>query len=192
MPKKSVPRINIVRGRGGKVLVPNSSNKNKAKSPIQIDTWFSGEIAKRNFGALCKRVNSKKIEISLLGSEEQPLLILSNTKDVNQLHDETEISLDEAKANWSAVTAAALFFGTVFLVTLNKQKCAYLRRHNTNRHLAIVRYQRHSEDKLLKTAEIILDDMNSVCAKLDKSVTLMDSHFRKLWRESNGMPQTPP
>jgi hypothetical protein len=91
----------------------------KERSALR-EKWYAGGVARRNFGGICQLVCVKSEEIGLLGSREQPLLILEDAKFVARSKDEIEISVAEAKANWSAITAAALFYGASFRIMGNK------------------------------------------------------------------------
>jgi hypothetical protein len=158
------------------------------RAPASKD-WYSSDDAKRKFGAICQQVIEQGREIGLLGSEERPLLTLVNAESVEQAENEIEISIDEARADWSAVTAAALFYGTVFRIRGKKTTRAVLRRHKVNRHAAIHRYRRPQPEDLLQTVEHLIEELRGVCKHFESTTNIIDRRFKEVWREKNGLPQ---
>jgi hypothetical protein len=108
---------------------------------LPLQRWYASEGAKRSFGSICQRVNESGGSVDLLGTPERPLLVLGDADSIEPAPDEVLISIDEAKAEWPAVTTAASIFGTRFRVRGRKTMRAVLYRHPTNRHPA-ERYRR--------------------------------------------------
>lgn len=114
------------------------------RPPVQelpLQRWYASEGAKRSFGSICQRVNESGGSVDLLGTPERPLLVLGDADSIEPAPDEVLISIDEAKAEWPAVTTAASIFGTRFRVRGRKTMRAVLYRHPINRHPA-ERYKR--------------------------------------------------
>lgn len=160
----------------------------KEEGAFSLDDWYASDDAKRRFGSVCQQVNEQGREIGLLGSEERPLLTLAHAESVEQAENEIEVSIDEAKADWSAVIAAALFYGTVFRIRGKKITRAVLRRHKVNRHAAI-QYRRPQPEDLLQTVEHLIEELRGVCKHFDSTTNIIDRRFKEVWREKNGLPQ---
>lgn len=108
---------------------------------LPLQNWYASEGAKRSFGSICQRVNETGGSVDLLGTPERPLLVIGDADSFEPTPDEVVISIDEAKAEWPAVTTAASIYGTRFRVRGRKTMRAVLYRHPTNRHPA-ERYRR--------------------------------------------------
>jgi hypothetical protein len=171
-----------------KTSPPSSPRPAKEETAFLLDDWYASDDAKRKFGSICQQVNEQGREIELLGSEERPLLTLVDAESVEQGENEIEISIDEAKADWSAVTAAALFYGTVFRIRGKNIIRAVLRRHKVNRHSAIHRYRRPQPEDLLQTVEHLIEELRGVCKHFDSTTNIIDRRFKEVWREKNGLP----
>src|SRR5690242_16024314 len=76
--------------------------------------WYPSEQAKRNLGSLCTSAFQEHGTVHLLGTEAEPLLVLERLP--VEPGDE-EISIDEARADWSNVTLAAAIYGTRFRIS---------------------------------------------------------------------------
>jgi hypothetical protein len=178
------------------------------KIPFKLTNWYASETAKRSFGSICQAVNEKGATVHLLGSEDSPLLVLDDADNHEPRPDEIEISIDEAKADWSAVTTAAAL-GTRFRINGKKVVRAVLFRAHGARHPA-EKYLRSSsadvnllaqklEDlanevrKLVRMARRSQNDRRGdesmlITASLQHSAELIDRRLRKLWRVSDGLP----
>ena len=161
----------------------------KEQKPFVLDDWYASEDAKRRFGSVCQAVNEQSREVDLLGAEDRPLLSLLDAKLVPSAENEVEISIDEAKADWSAVTAAALFFGTVFRIRGKRIVRAVLRRHQFNRHGAL-KYRRPQIEDLPQTVSLLLEELRGVSKHFDDTTTLIDRRFDEVWREKNVVAQS--
>jgi len=145
--------------------VPLSRSRSKIERAPLLD-WYPSERVKRDLGTICRQVSQEHQEIMFLGSSKAPLLTLIDEKSVEEMPDEISISVDKAKADWSAVTSAALFFGHVFVIFVSKTPLAVLRRHNENRHGAILRYSR--EDKMGRRGDHDLSEVGALKARCER------------------------
>jgi hypothetical protein len=159
-------------------------------SEFELVEWYASETAKRRFGSICQAVNEQGAEVALLGSKETPLLLLKDADAIEVEPGEVTIAIDDAKANWSAVTAAALFYGTQFRIVGKKRERAVLCRHPENRHGAL-RYRRAKRRELnsvIQRLEAVLDELRGLCERLNVSADLIARRFRDVWRASQGVP----
>lgn len=171
-----------------KTSPPSSPRQPKEQKPFVLDDWYASEDAKRRFGSVCQAVNEQSREVDLLGAEDRPFLSLLDAELVPPAENEVEISIDEAKADWSAVIAAALFYGTVFRIRGKKIKRAVLRRHKVNRHGAL-KYRRPQIEDLPQTVSLLLEELRGVSKHFDDTTTLIDRRFKEVWRQkNNGLP----
>ena len=185
----------IVRPKAAKLRVSNTSHtskkgrvktnarsvpKHQSRNPrvLNLQDWYSSEEAKRKFGRICQAVNEESREIELGGSVDRPLLSLVDTSLVPTEKNEVEISIIEATADWSSVTAAALFYGTVFRIRGKRVVRAILRRHRINRHGAHKYWRREIED-MSQTLSTFIEDFERVSKRLDKTNDLIQKHFRE-------------
>lgn len=157
---------------------------------FELAEWYPSEAAKRRFGSICQAINEQGAEVGLLGAEDRPLLLLEDADAVLMGPSDVTISIDEAKANWSAITAAALFFGTQFRIVGKKRERAVLRRHPQNRHDALKyrRSQRRELTGVIQRLEQVLDELRGLCERLDQSAEVISKRFRDVWRTSQGFP----
>ena len=159
---------------------------------FELADWYPSDAAKRRFGSICQAVNEQGVEVGLLGSEEKPLLLLKDADSVDAVSSDVTISIDDAKANWPAITAAALFFDTQFRIVGKKRERAILVRHPRNRHDAL-KYRRAKGRELTgvtQKLEQILDELRNICERLDGSAELISRRFREAWRTSTGLSPT--
>ncbi len=70
---------------------------------LSLQEWYSSEDAKRSFGGICQRLNEVGGAVSLLGTREDPLLLLQDADGVPEEPGDIDITIDEAKSDWSAV-----------------------------------------------------------------------------------------
>lgn len=161
----------------------------KEKKFFELEDWYPSDEAKRSLGSICQHVNEQGREIGLLGSEERPTLILVDARKVPVADNEVDIAIDEAKADWSAVTAAALFYGTVFRIRGKKIVRAVLRRHPVNRHSAI-KYRRVQPEDLTLSVQHFLDDMRDIAKHFDETTDVIRRQFTADWRSKNMDPPT--
>ena len=156
---------------------------------FELEEWYASDTAKRRFGSICQAINEQGAEIGILGSQVKPLLLLKDADAVDAAQGEVSISIDDAKANWSAVTAAALFFDTQFRIIGKKRERAVLMRHPRNRHDAF-KYRRAKGRELtgvVQKLEQILDELRNTCERLDGSAEVISRRFREAWRTSIGL-----
>lgn len=151
--------------------------------------WYSSEEAKRRLSPLCVAVNKGGLEIGIMGTSEKPLMLLQDADGIEEVPGEIELSIEEIKADWSAVTAAVCLYGTTFRIVGKKVPRAVLRRHPVNRHSAL-KYRRSASSDLsgiAKQLEKLLDDLRSLSERLDMSGQLIDRRFKDIWRASQGL-----
>ncbi len=133
--------------------------------------WFASDEAKRNFGGLCQMVNERRREVGLLGREAEPLLTLVDARSVEPAEHEIEISIEKAKADWPAVTGAALLYGSTFRIRGQKVLRAVLRRHEVNRHPATKYYRPPAED--MRTVELV-QELRGLARRFDSIAAVLD------------------
>jgi hypothetical protein len=166
----------------------NRTKGDAMATEFELEEWYPSDTAKRRFGSICQAINERGAEIGLLGSDEKPLLLLRDADAVDASPSEVTISIDEAKANWSAVTAAVLFFDTQFRIIGKKRERAVLMRHPRNRHDAL-KYRRAKGREMtgvIQKLEQILDELRNTCERLDASAEVISRRFREAWRTSTG------
>jgi hypothetical protein len=132
--------------------------------------WFASDEAKRNFGGLCQMVNERRRAVGLLGREAEPLLTLIDARSVEPAEHEIEISIERAKADWPAVTGAALLYGSTFRIRGQKVMRAVLRRHEVNRHPA-TKYCRPPDD--MQTVELV-EELRDLARRFDSVAAVLD------------------
>lgn len=137
-------------------IVDRMEMNTTAKTPLTLANWYASEHAKRNLGTICNTIFEQDASVTLLGSEAEPLLALDRT--AVALGDE-EISIDEARADWSNVTLAAAIYGTRFRIQHRKSTSnrvglalAILHRHQDARHPA-ERYLRSASPNVERLAQ---------------------------------------
>ena len=125
---------------------------------FKLDSWYPSEPAKRNLGSLCKAIFHQKKSVNLLGTPTAPLLVLDKSR---VEPDDEEISIDEARADWSNVTLAAAIYGTRFRIQSRRSTpnrvglvLAVLHRHPETRHPA-ERYLRSASPDVERLAQKI-------------------------------------
>lgn len=152
--------------------------------------WYSSEDAKRKLGTLCRAINVQGESVDLLGDEDTPLLVLVDAEDVRASAEDIAMTIDEARANWSAMTMAALLYGTQFRISSSTRERAVLRRHPRNRHPAC-RYRRSTDRNLrdvVRKLEEALNDIRNLRSTVADTNELLARRFRELWRASQDMP----
>jgi hypothetical protein len=140
--------------------------------------WYPSDEAKRSFGSLCQQAYDEG-EVELLGREDAPLLILVDARSVERAASEIDISIDEAKANWPAVTGAAMLYGSVFRIHGNRIARAILRRHGRNRHPATKYYRRPATDDLAQSIDELRDDLHEVIRRVEALAAALDRRVAK-------------
>ena len=133
--------------------------------------WFSSDSAKRNFGTLSELIR-EGLEVDLLGREDAPLLMLVDANLVEPTFQKVTISVEEAKAEWSSITAAATFFGTEFRIQ-GKHLSAVLRRHEINRHPAF-KFKRPQMDNPSEILEEIKTELSATNSRLSCLFTALE------------------
>jgi hypothetical protein len=112
---------------------PSPSSK---KVALELGDWLASEDVKRRLGAICTAVNEGGGKIFFHGSPDRPTIVLEDSDGVASSPDESELSIDDARANWSTIVAAVLFYGARFRIRGKRVKRAIIYRHPTNRHAA--------------------------------------------------------
>lgn len=176
----------------------------KAVEKFELDEWYQGESAKRNFGRICQAVNEEGAKIGILGSENAPHLFLTDIDGIKDREGAITITIEEAKADWSSVTHAAMLYGTRFIIRGKKVERALLFRNDENPHPA-TRYRQAQSDqtaKIIRKLEETLneikklgrirtfekDELGTLLAGFERVNELMERRFRDLWRVSQGYP----
>jgi hypothetical protein len=188
--------------------------------PYLLKPWYSSEEAKRSLGSICKACNVKGKKTYILGTSSKPLAIIEDADEHQDDTGDVVKTLDEARADWSAIIDAVLLYGTKFRISNNNGvDRAVLFRHPDNRHPA-VRYQRSANadvEKLAQKLEALtaevrklgsglkrlassdwqravlgIQTLPAIVGQLGQSAELIDRRFREAWRLSDGLPIQPP
>ena len=165
------------------------------KPEFSLDEWYSSDGAKRRLGSICKALNEEGETAYLLGSEDSPLLVLRDADDVEKIEGEIDVTIDEAKADWSALTAAALFYGSQFRIHGKRIERAVLYKHPNNEHSAL-KYRRSKTPDLAKIEKklgnILYDirKLSKIADRFDASIDIIDRRFREIWRRSQSLPSS--
>jgi hypothetical protein len=178
------------------------------QTKFELDDWYPSEAAKRSFGTICTAVNEEGTSVHLLGTERAPALVLADARKYARRSEDVEITIDEAKADWSAVITAAML-GTRFRIMGKKVERAVLFRGARVRHAAEKYLRSPSKDanrlaqqledlakEVRKMAYAVTRSLNRnlddefvpVAESMKKSADLIDRRFREMWRISNGLP----
>jgi hypothetical protein len=170
--------------RAGKASKTASvSWRDKAQS-FDLEEWYSSEDAKRHLGSICRALNVQKQTVQLLGPEEKPFATLAPAGSVRATQFDITILIDDAKANWSSITAAVLFFGSVFRISGTHHVHAVLQRHQFNRHPAL-QYRRPQLEDIPQNVSILLDDLREISDRFSNTTALIDRRFKEVWRGQN-------
>ena len=177
----------------------------KSKPAFELAEWYPSETAKRCFGSICQAVNVHGSKTTLLGSEQRPLLLVEDADASDPTPDEIEISIDETKADWSSIIAAAMFMGARFRINGKNKPRVVLYRHPKNSHPAL-KYRRTQPLELKGLAqklEELLDEvrqlgramdlspegtLGQLVSKLLTASDVFDRRFREVWRSSQDLP----
>lgn len=178
--------------------------KKKPAKDFELEEWYQGESAKRNFGRICQAVNEEGAEIGILGSESAPHLFLVDIDKIKDRADAVMITIEEAKADWSSVTHAAMLYGTKFIIHGKKVERAFLYRNDKSPHPAL-KYRLPQSDqtaKIIRKLEETLneikklgrirtyerDELGKLLAGFERVNEVMELRFKDLWRVSQGYP----
>lgn len=178
--------------------------KKKPAKEFELDKWYQGESAKRNFGRICQAVNEEGAEIGILGSESAPHLFLVDIDKIKDRADAVTITIEEAKADWSSVTHAAMLYGTKFIIHGKKVERAFLYRNDKSPHPAVKYRQPQSDQtaKIIRKLEETLneikklgrirtfekDELGNLLVGFERVNEVMERRFKDLWRVSHGYP----
>lgn len=176
----------------------------KKPREFELNEWYQGESAKRNFGRICQAVNEEGTKIGILGSENAPHLYLVDIDKVKDTADAIVITIEEAKADWSSVTHAAMLYGTKFIIHGKKVERAFLYRNEKSPHPALKYRQAQSDQtaKIIRKLEQTLneikklsrirtterDELRNLLGSFERVNEVMERRFKDLWRVSQGYP----
>jgi hypothetical protein len=130
----------------------------------KLASWYPSEQAKRNLGSICKAAFEQRKTVHLLGTADEPLLVLEH---LPIAPGDEEISIDEARADWSNVTLAAAIYGTRFRIQ---------RRRSTPR--------RESHPKSRHPAERYLRSPSADAERVAREIEVLAREVRKLGQAS--------
>lgn len=176
------------------------------RPPFVLEDWYTSDQAKRSFGAICQGVNEQGEKISLLGTKDRPYLFLQDIDDAQLSDDDVEITIEEARADWSAITHAAMLHGTRFRINGKKRQRALLFRNENEPHPAL-KYRKAQAPQMAaiaaKLEELLKEiqklgrvrvverrEMASLVTRFESAAELIERRFRDVWRSSQGMPSS--
>lgn len=192
---------------------PKGRSGERAASPKTAEVkvlqdWYSSEDAKRSLGFICQAVNEQGVTIGLMGSREEPQLHIVDVDLYDDEYDEI-ITLEEARANWSAVTLAAAIMGSRFRIDGRKQPRVALIANTAAPHPAL-RFKRPQSPETRAVADRLEDVLNEIrrldnrigtagehavmselvglADRIDRSADVIERRFRAIWRDAEGHP----
>lgn len=156
--------------------------RERARS-FQLESWYSSDEAKRSFGIICHAVNVQNTTVDIMGTEDTPFakLVPADTETKTQF--EFRISTEDAKANWTTVSSAVIFFGSEFRIH-GKHEHAILKRNSENRHPAF-RYRNAQIEDIPQNIMTLRDDLHELSQKISRNADLIDRRFKEIWRKQN-------
>ena len=138
----------------------------------KLASWYPSEQAKRNLGSICKAAFEQRKTVHLLGTADEPLLVLEH---LPIAPGDEEISIDEARADWSNVTLAAAIYGTRFRIQ---------RRRSTPRRESLVLAILHRHPKSRHPAERYLRSPSADAERVAREIEVLAREVRKLGQAS--------
>ena len=138
-----------------------STGRDAEPSTFELQDWYTSDEVKRNFAKISVAVNEQTSQTTMLGSRAKPLIVITNAEIEPTTTVEISKTIEEIKADWSAVVFAIIAFGTVFRVHGKQHQRVVLRRHQKNRHKAFV-YHRGEHSPLA----VIADRLDDIAAEL--------------------------
>lgn len=171
---------------------------------FRLQQWYSSDQAKRSFGAICQKVNEEGETVGLLGKEDRPYLLLQDIDGAPLSDDDVEITIEEARADWSSVTYAAMLQGTRFRINGKRLPRALLFRNEKEPHPAL-KYRKAQTpqlaaiaaklDELLKEIQklgrirlVEKKDFGALVTRFESAADLIDRRFRDVWHSSQRLP----
>lgn len=147
---------------------------------FELAPWYASEEAKRNLGSICREVFAMDTAVGLLGTPAEPLLVLERGLPAGP--DDVEVSIDEARADWSNVTLAAAIYGTRFRIQSRRHPSGrkilleffvILHRHPKARHPAERYFRSVSPDaeRLAQQIEALANEIRKLGQKLERVIT---------------------
>lgn len=174
--------------------------KKRLTEPFALAPWYASDDAKRSFGRIAQEVNDTGKSTTLLGNKENPLLVLEDADDHPPTPEEIIITIDEARADWSAITTAAALSDARFRIKGKRVERAVLSRHPDATHPARKYLRSQSIDanalalrleQLAKEVRALgqqlkrLGDLDFLTDRLDRSANVIDRRFKEIWRLAN-------
>lgn len=136
--------------------------KKETASEFTLKPWYSSEDVKRSLGRICQAVNERDKKIHLSGLEEKPYMVMENIDKNESFHTDMEITIENLKADWSAVTLAVIFLDFRVRIRGKSKLRAVLYRHPENRHPAFQYTHKSPSDPLKESLESIDIRLNSL------------------------------
>lgn len=173
-------------------LMPTKKSENnksrglrfKPKPKFTLQGWYASEDAKRSFGPICQAVNETGKNVTLSGSPDKPLLVLANFDESPPSKSEVEISIDDARANWSSITYAAMMFDVRFRIRGKKKLRAVMTRHPINRHSAC-KYASAMPGEMSGTIIGLAAEVRQLSERIELlsgKIEVTSRHYRELYR----------
>lgn len=174
--------------------------------PFELEEWYSSESAKRAFSRISARIYNDGASTTLLGTADEPLLVLADADEHPVQDGDVVLTVDEAKADWAAMTTAAAIYGTRFRIKGKNVMRAVLFKHPDSQHPA-EKYKRSQSvdvNSLALRIEALAgeirglgqnlkrtlsrpnsEDFSDIADRLGRSADVIDRRFREMWRLSN-------
>ena len=184
------------------------STANKTSEVKALQAWYSSDEAKRSLGFICQAVNELGETVNLLGSPEEPQLQMIDIDLYDGEYDEIS-TVDEVRANWTAVTLAAAIMGTRFRIDGRKRPRAALISNPSFPHPAL-RFKRPQSPETRALAERLEEVLNEIrrldnrigmpwtsseasdlaalADRMETSADVMMRNYRRDWRDASGYP----
>lgn len=187
-------------------MPPAQSLRIRTLAKFNLDEWYSSDQAKRNFGRICQAVNQTDSKVGLLGTANLPLLYLKNLHQADVADVNNIVTIEEAKADWAAITSAAMLNNARFQINGKKVPRAFLYRNEKEDHPAL-KYRRPQSleissitssleevlrelKKLGRTRTRERQQLRTLADRFDLAADMIERRFREVWRASNDFPSS--
>ena len=148
-----------------------------------LEGWYPGDTLKRSLAPIARAIGAQGISVDVLGTQGEPFAVLEPASSVPNSPGQVTLTMEEAKAKWSAITGACLFYGTEFRFVGTRYEHAVLRRHAVNRHDAVTYRVPQFDDAIQGLGEVVRE-LREVSERFSKSADIIERRFTEAWRSS--------